>query len=49
MMPTASAIMHEADALRKELEKFLTATPQKSDFNALQRFYSGREYQSVWL
>lgn len=49
MMPTASALMHEADTLRKALEKFLTTTSQKPDLNALQRFYSGRNYQPVWL
>jgi L,D-transpeptidase YcbB len=49
MMPAVSVAMPEAEALRKQLEKYLTATPQESGLSALQRFYSDRDYQPVWL
>ena len=49
MMPAVSVAMPEAEALRKQLEKYLAATPQESGLSALQRFYSDRDYQPVWL
>ncbi len=48
-MPTVSVAMPEAQALRKQLEKYLTATTQESGLSALQRFYAGRDYQPIWL
>jgi len=48
-MPTMSVAIPEAETLRKQLEKYLAATPQESGLSALQRFYAGRDYQPVWL
>ena len=49
LMPAASAMMLEAETLRQQLEKYSDATSQEPGLNALQRFYSSREYQPVWL
>lgn len=49
MMPTAFATLSEADELRKQLQKYSVAMAHETGISALQRFYSGRDYQPVWL
>jgi len=49
MMSSASASIFEAETLHKQLDKFLAANAHDSDIQALQRFYSARHYQPVWL
>lgn len=51
MMPAvfASAAMSDAEELRRQLQKYTVAMAHETGISALQRFYSGRDYQPVWL
>lgn len=49
MMPAAFAAMHNAEELRRQLQKYTVAMAHETGISALQRFYAGRDYQPVWL
>ena len=49
MMPVAFAAMSDAEELRRQLQKYTVAMAHETGISALQRFYSGRDYQPVWL